>query len=62
MFRIKRCSMNYLFAVLMFLLFIGEFWYQAEMHLYGYTQESLVDFVVAVYISKTFADYFVREE
>ena len=53
--------MNYFFAVLMFLLFIGEFWYQAEMHLYGYTQESLVDFVAALYISKTFADNFVGE-
>lgn len=58
----KRNSLNYVFAILMFLLFIAEFWYQAEMHLYGYTQESLVDFVAALYISKTFADYFVREE
>ena len=59
--RMKRINANYLCIALLFFSMVGELWYQAEMYLYGYTQESLVDFAAAIFIAKSLADWFVKE-
>lgn len=45
---------------LVILLVIAKLWAHIEVSMYGYTQESVCDFIAAVIISKHTADYIIR--
>lgn len=47
-------------AFLVILLVIAKLWAHIEVSMYGYTQESVCDFIAAVIISKRTADYIIR--
>lgn len=47
-------------AFLVILLVIAKLWAHIEVGMYGYTQESVCDFIAAVIISKRIADYIIR--